>query len=44
MLSLAPLGPIYSVVYTDVVIRLDSFLDKVTAPDPDIPTGMAGAK
>ena len=44
MLSLAALGPIYSVVYTDVAIHPDGFLDKVTAPDPDIPTGVAGAK
>jgi len=44
ILSLAALGPIYSVVYTDVAIRPDGFLDKVTAPDPDIPTGEAGAK
>ena len=44
ILSLATLGPIYSVVYTDVAIHPGSFLDKVTAPDPDIPTGVAGAK
>ena len=44
MLSLAALGPIYSVVYTDVAIHPDGFLDKVTAPDPDIPTGVAEAK
>ena len=41
MLSLAVLGPIYSVVYTDVAIHPDGFLDKVTAPDPDIPSGVA---
>jgi len=39
MLSLAALGPIYSVVYTDVAIRPGGFLDQVTAPDPDIPSG-----
>jgi hypothetical protein len=44
MLSLATLGPIYSVVYTDVAIHPGGFLDKVTAPDPDVPTGVAGAK
>ena len=44
MLSLAALGPIYSMVYTDVAIHPGGFLDKVTAPDPDIPTGVAEAK
>jgi hypothetical protein len=44
MLSLAALGPIYSGVYTEVAIHPGGFLDKVTAPDPDIPTGVAGAK
>ena len=44
MLSLAALGPIYSVVYTEVAIHPGGFLDKVTAPDPDIPTDVAGAK
>lgn len=44
MLSLAALGPIYSVVYTSVAIHPGSYLNKVTAPDPDIPTGVAGAK
>jgi len=44
MLSLTVLGPIYSAVYTDVAIHPGGFLDKVTAPDPDIPTGVAGAK
>jgi hypothetical protein len=44
MLSLAVLGPIYSVVYTDVAIHPGGFLDQVTAPDPDIPTEVAGAK
>ena len=44
MLSLAALGPIYSVVYTDVAIHPGGFFDKVTAPDPDIPTGMVGVK
>jgi len=44
MLSLAALGPIYSVVYTSVAIHPGGFLDNVTAPDPDIPTEVAGAK
>jgi hypothetical protein len=44
MLSLAAIGPIYSVVYTEVAIHPGGFLDKVTAPDPDIPNGVAGAK
>lgn len=44
MLSLAALGPIYSMVYTDVAIHPGGFLDKVTAPDPDIPSGVAEAK
>lgn len=44
MLSLAVLGPIYSVVYTDVAINPGGFLDKITAPDSDIPNGVAGAK
>ena len=44
MLSLAVLGPIYSVVYTDVAIPPGGFLDQVTAPDSDIPSGIAEAK
>jgi hypothetical protein len=44
MLSLAALGPIYSLVYTEVAIHPGGFLDQVTAPDPDIPTGVAGAE
>jgi len=44
MLSLAALGPIYSVVYTDVAIHPGGFLDKITAPDPDIPKDVASAK
>ena len=42
-LSLATLGPIYSVVYTDVAIHPNGFLAKVTAPDPDIVSHVAGA-
>jgi hypothetical protein len=44
MLSLAAIGPIYSVVYTTVAINPDSTLAKMTAHDPDIPTGVDGAK
>jgi len=44
MLSLAVLGPIYSLVYTEVAIHPGGFLGKVTAPDPDIPAGVTGAK
>jgi hypothetical protein len=44
MISLAALGPIYSVIYTEVAIHPGGFLDQVTAPDPDIPTGVAGAE
>ena len=43
-LSLAALGPIYSVVYTVVAINPDSTLSKMTASDPDIPKGVEGAK
>jgi hypothetical protein len=42
-LSLGVLGPIYSVVYTDVAIHPNGFLAKVTAPDSDIPKGVANA-
>ena len=44
MLSLATLGPIYSVVYTAVAINPDGTLAKMTASDPDIPKGGEGAK
>lgn len=44
MLSLATLGPIYSVVYTVVAINPDSILAMGVAPDPDIPNGVEGAK
>ena len=43
MLSLAALGPIYSVVYTSVGINPEGSLAKVTAPDSDIPKNTAGA-
>ncbi len=44
MLSLATLGPIYSVVYTVVAINPDGKLAKLTASNPDIPKGVKGAK
>lgn len=44
MLSLATLGPVYSVVYTSVAIYPEGALAKVAAPDPDIPMGVEGAK
>ena len=43
MLSLAALGPIYSVVYTTVAVNPDSALAKGTAPDPDIAQDVASA-
>lgn len=42
-LSLATLGPVYSIVYTDVAVHPEGFLAKVTAPDPDIPKGVENA-
>jgi hypothetical protein len=44
ILSLATLGPIYSVVYTVVAINPDGTLAKMVAPDPDIPKDVNGAK
>lgn len=44
MASLAVLGPIYSVVYTEVGIHPDGILARGAAPDPDIPKDVAGAK
>lgn len=44
MLSLAAIGPIYSVLYTSVGINPNGFLAKVTAPDSDIPKDVAEAK
>jgi hypothetical protein len=44
MLSLATLGPIYSVVYTTVAINPESTLAKMTASDPDIPQGVEDAR
>jgi hypothetical protein len=44
ILSLAVLGPIYSVVYTAVAINPDCTLAKMTASDPDIPKGVEDAR
>jgi hypothetical protein len=41
--SLAALGPLYSVVYTEVAVHPDGFLASITANDPDIATGVEGA-
>jgi hypothetical protein len=43
-LSLGLLGPIYSIVYTDVAVNPTGFLARVTAPDPDILKDAAGAE
>ncbi|MBI9050020.1 MAG: hypothetical protein JEZ00_11405 [Anaerolineaceae bacterium] len=43
MISLATLGPIYSVVYTEVAIHPGGFLEKYVAPDSNIPVEAAGA-
>lgn len=43
ILPLATIGPIYSVVYTEVGIHPEGILAKSVAPDPDIPKGVAGA-
>jgi hypothetical protein len=42
-LSLAALGPVYSVVYTEVGVHPKGFLAGVTAFDPDIPKGVENA-
>ena len=44
MISLAILGPIYSIVYTSVAINPDGRLAKLTTSDPDIPKGVTGAR
>lgn len=43
MLSLAVLGPVYSVVYTEIGIHPDGILARSAVPDPDIPGDVAGA-
>lgn len=42
-LTLGLIGPTYSVVYTDIGMHPGGFLDRVSAPDSNIPTGVAGA-
>lgn len=43
-LSLGLLGPIYSALYTEIGLHPDGFWDRVSAPDSNIPKGVAGAK
>ena len=41
--SLAVLGPIYSVIYTEIGLHPDGFLARGAMPDPDIPKYVANA-
>lgn len=41
--SLAVLGPVYSLVYTHAGIHPDGLIARLTAADPAIPRGVAGA-
>lgn len=43
-LSLAALGPTYSALYTEIGVHPGGFWDRVSAPDSNIPKGVAGAK
>lgn len=43
-LTLAVLGPTYSVLYTEIGVHPGSFWDRVSAPDSSIPKGVAGSK
>lgn len=43
-LTLGLIGPAYSVVYTDIGTHPGGFLDRVSQPDSNIPTGVAGAR
>jgi len=43
-LSLATLGPVYSIVYTEAGIHPDGVIAKGVANDPDIPNGVAEAR
>jgi len=43
-LTLAVLGPTYSALYTEIGIHPGGFWDRVSAPDSNIPIGVAGAK
>jgi hypothetical protein len=40
--SLAVLGPVYSVIYTEIGLHPDGFLARGAAPDPDVPKNVAG--
>jgi hypothetical protein len=42
MLMLATVGPIYSVVYTEVAVDPDGMVAHMTAPDPNIARNVAG--
>ncbi len=42
--SLFALGPFYATLYTHVTLNPGGFLAKVTAPDPDLPKGIANAR
>lgn len=43
-LTLAVLGPTYSALYTEIGIHPGGFWDRVSAPDSNIPKGVAGAQ
>jgi hypothetical protein len=43
-LTLAMLGPTYSALYTEIGVHPGGFWDRVSAPDSNIPIGVAGAK
>ncbi|NMC85859.1 MAG: hypothetical protein GYA58_11290 [Anaerolineaceae bacterium] len=40
LVTFGVLGPVYSVVYTDVGLHPGGFLDRVSQNDPNIPTGV----
>jgi hypothetical protein len=44
IITLTALGSVYSVVYTDVGIHPGGLFDHISAPDSNIPTGVAGAE
>ena len=44
MLSLAMIGPIYSVVYTETAIHPDGLIARMTAPDSNIPKVVEAAE
>lgn len=43
-LTLAVLGPMYSALYTEIGLHPGGFWDRVSAPDSNIPKGVAGAQ